>query len=225
MVTNADQLSSAKMAELQKRIKLKKPLVIAVCEVKPKNPHERAEPDYDIPGYSIHQVNLDSSIDRCVVLYTCSSLDKSVIQIIPEIAFEEVCLLEIRLRGGDLLLKGCLYRNPTPSISSDRNNDNLTYYFITYLERAVVINASLVILITKTSTGLWVIMEFCRNGSLLQFLRNSEKVFVASWRKETTNLDEKICFYDLLIMAIGITKGMNFLHGEGIVSHCLLFPT
>ena len=40
MVINADRLSSAKMTELQKRIKLEKPLIIAVCEVKPKNPHE-----------------------------------------------------------------------------------------------------------------------------------------------------------------------------------------
>ena len=124
MLANADQLSSAKMTDLQKRIKLEKPLIIAVCEVKPKNPHERTELDYVILGYSFHPVNLDSSIGRGVVVYTHSSLDKSVIQIIPEIAFEVVCLLEIRLRGGDLLLFGC-YRSPTPSISSDRNNDNL----------------------------------------------------------------------------------------------------
>ena len=83
MVTNADQLSSAKMTELQKRIKLEKPLIIVVCEVKPMNHHEGTEPDYVIPGYSIHPVNMDSSIG--VVIYTHSSLDKSVNQIIPEL--------------------------------------------------------------------------------------------------------------------------------------------
>ena len=80
-------------------------------------------------------------------------------------------------------------------------------------------NPNIVNLLASCTTkgALWVIMEFCRNGSLLQFLRNSEKIFVASWRKETTNLHEKICFYDLLIMAMGITKGMSFLHTEKVL--------
>ena len=112
------------LTELQKRIKLEKTLIIAACEVKPKNPHERTEPDYVVSGYSMNPVNLDSSIGKGVVIHTHSSLDKSVIQIIPEIAFEEVWLLEIRLRGGDLVLFDCFYRSHTPSISSDRNNDN-----------------------------------------------------------------------------------------------------
>ena len=75
--------------------------------------------------------------------------------------------------------------------------------------------------------GLWVIIEFCRNGSLMQFSRKSENVFVVEWRKETTSLHEKICFYDLLMMAMDITKGMSFLHTAKVclVFHCLLFPT
>ena len=35
--------------------------------------------------------------------------DKSVVQITPDENFEETCLLEIGLRGGDLLLFGCFY--------------------------------------------------------------------------------------------------------------------
>ena len=34
-------------------------------------------------------------------------------------------MLEIRLRGGDLMIFGCFYRNPTPSNTSDRNYENL----------------------------------------------------------------------------------------------------
>ena len=39
--------------------------------------------------------------------------------------FEEACLLEIRLRGGDMLLFGCIYRSPTTSSNSVKNNENL----------------------------------------------------------------------------------------------------
>ena len=127
MFTNADQLTTVKMTELNKRVMQEKPMVIAICEVKPKNSKERAEQDYIIPGYSFHPLNLDSDTGRGVVIYTHSSLDKSVIQVIPELGFEEACLLEIRLRGGDSLLFGCFYRSPTPTSTSDKNNDNLNH--------------------------------------------------------------------------------------------------
>ena len=127
MFTNADQLTTLKMTELNKRVMQEKPMVIAICEVKPKNSKERAEQDYIIPGYSFHPLNLDSDTGRGVVIYIHSSLDKSVIQVIPELGFEEACLLEIRVRGGDSLLFGCFYRSPTPTFTSDKNNDNLNH--------------------------------------------------------------------------------------------------
>ena len=40
-------------------------------------------------------------------------------------AFEEACLLEIKLRGGDTLLFACFYRSPTPTEMSDDNNTKL----------------------------------------------------------------------------------------------------
>ena len=46
-------------------------------------------------------------------------------QIDSNLQFEEVCLLEIRLRGGDVLLFGCIYRSPTGSDISSENNDRL----------------------------------------------------------------------------------------------------
>ena len=39
--------------------------------------------------------------------------------------FEVSCLLEIRLRGGDVLLFGCIYRSPTSTPETTENNENL----------------------------------------------------------------------------------------------------
>ena len=35
------------------------------------------------------------------------------IHIKPNLSFQEACLLEMRLRGGDLMLFGCIYRSPS----------------------------------------------------------------------------------------------------------------
>ena len=128
MFTNADQLTSSKISELKERIQLEKPLVVAVCEIKSKNANILSSQDYTIPGYSLHPVNIDAH-GRGIAIYTHSSLDKSVIQIKPELKYEEACLLEIRLRGGDLLLFGCFYRSPTPTNTSSQNNDDLNKLF------------------------------------------------------------------------------------------------
>ena len=50
---------------------------------------------------------------------------KAVIQITSKTDFEEAGLLEIRLRGGDLLLFGCCYRSPTENAFSKTNKENL----------------------------------------------------------------------------------------------------
>ena len=122
-----DQLTSTKRSELLKHIEQEKPLVIAICEVKPKNSKERTTVDYQIPGFSLHPTNIgpDSNIGRGIAVYTHCSIDQSVMQIQPEISYDEVCLLEIRLRGGDILLFGCFYRSPTLSNMSEQNNGNL----------------------------------------------------------------------------------------------------
>ena len=125
LFTNADQLTSSKKIELQNYIEKEKPLIIGVSEVKPKNAKERVQPDYEIPGYSLHPVNLEQEVGRGVAVYTHKSIEKSVVQITSHEKFEEASIVEIRLRGGDMLLFGCLYRSPTVTISSDENNDNL----------------------------------------------------------------------------------------------------
>ena len=128
LYTNADQLTTSKMAELRTRIQHEKPMIVAVCEVKPKNSHERH--NYDIPGFSLHPVNLDSSVGRGIAVYTHSSLDQSIIQIKSHLSFQESCLLEIKLRGGDLMLFGCFYRSPTLSATSNKNNDDLNHLLL-----------------------------------------------------------------------------------------------
>ena len=40
-------------------------------------------------------------------------------------SFEEVCIIEVRQGGGDILLFGCVYRSSTSSESSKQNNDKL----------------------------------------------------------------------------------------------------
>ena len=85
--------------------------------------------DYQILGYSLHPLNLHTTTGRGIAVYSHESLSKSVSQIEPLLNFEETCLLEIRLRGGDLLLLACCYRSPTPTESSNQNNENLNRLF------------------------------------------------------------------------------------------------
>ena len=124
MFTNTDQLTSTKKTELMKGIVRENPLIKAVCEMKPKNSKEYEIQDNDIPDYTIQPANLDlSSCGPGISIFTHTSIEKSSIQIQPELAFEEACLLEIKLRGGDTLLFACFYRSPTPTEKSDTNRE------------------------------------------------------------------------------------------------------
>ena len=109
LFTNADQLTPSKKTELILRIDQEKPLIIGICEVKPKNSKERELLDYNIPGFTLHSVNLEpeSNKGRGLAVYTPNSIAKSVIQIQTDLDYQEACLLEARLHGGDLLLFGC----------------------------------------------------------------------------------------------------------------------
>ena len=125
LFTNADQLTGIKLTELQNHIKREKPLIIGICEIKPKNSRDYSEEDYRIDGYNLHPVNLDTKSGRGIAVYTHESIEKSVMELTPIIKFEEICLLELRLRGGDKLLFGCTYRSPTDCNTSSENNDLL----------------------------------------------------------------------------------------------------
>ena len=125
LYTNADQLTPSKMTELKKVIERKKPLIVAVCEVKPKTICERTAKDFEIPNFTTHPTNLDNDTGRGIAIYTHKSLDKSTIQVIPSSGFEEACLVEVRLRGGGVLLFACCYRSPSITDHSEANNESL----------------------------------------------------------------------------------------------------
>ena len=126
LFTNADNLTQVKMSELKQRIITEKPMIVAISEVKPKNFSKfRTLQDYAIPDYTLHPVNLENESGRGIAVFTHDSINRSVIQIQLESTFEEACLLEIRLRGGDILLFCCMYRSPTASSTSEQNNEKL----------------------------------------------------------------------------------------------------
>ena len=128
LFTNSDQLTT--LTELKTKIKLENPLIVAVSEVKVKNRTTiMMEEDYIISDYTIHPLNLGNNTGRGIAVYTHNSIEKSVTQISLDERFEEVCALEIRLRGGDLLLFCCFYRSPTHTETSDCNNDKLVQLF------------------------------------------------------------------------------------------------
>ena len=152
MFTNADQLTSSKMSEIKKHIENEKSMIVAVCEMKPRNAKDGCLPDYNIPNFSKHLVNLDTNIGRewpYTHPHTHTSIDKSVIQITPELEFEVVCLLEIKLRGGDLLLFVCFYRSPTPNNHSEANNENLNQLLQRISNKSYSHNVLLVTSISK----------------------------------------------------------------------------
>ena len=126
LFTNADQLTESKMTELVAKIDQEKPLIVAVSEVKMKNSSKkRAIEDYQIPNYTLHDVNLTNDTGRGIAVYIHKSIEKSAVEIKLDGKFEESCLVEIRLRGGDVMLFCCCYRSPTASDKSEENNEKL----------------------------------------------------------------------------------------------------
>ena len=65
LYTNADKLNQGKISELQQRIITKKPMIIAISEVKPKNTSKKLTlQDFVIPGYTLHPRNLENETGR-----------------------------------------------------------------------------------------------------------------------------------------------------------------
>ena len=103
----------------------KKPHIIALCEVKPKNGSERSLQDFTISGFTCHQTNLDNNIGRGIAVLIHSSISHLVTKINQNSEFQEACLIEIYLSQKEKLLFGCFYRSPTNSFSSDENSAKL----------------------------------------------------------------------------------------------------
>ena len=122
MYTNADQLTATKKTELEFKISLEKPMIVAICEVKNKNGKTRDIVEYEIEGFKLFYVNLANKPGRGIAVYIHNSMEKSVQHISSKLNYEECCLIEINLRSNDKMLFGCIYRSPTPSATSEENN-------------------------------------------------------------------------------------------------------
>ena len=104
---------------------------------------QRVLEDYQIPNYTLHPVNLTNGTGRGIAVYIHKSIEKSAVEVKLDSRFEESCLIEIRLRGGDVMLFCCCYRSPTASEDSDENNEKLNQLLRTiannkYSHRCVV---------------------------------------------------------------------------------------
>ncbi|CAB4006801.1 vascular endothelial growth factor receptor 2-like [Paramuricea clavata] len=58
---------------------------------------------------------------------------------------------------------------------------------------------------------LWVIIEFCSNGNLLQFLRNRRDIYETEWKGVSKDPNVQLTMTDLVIAAYQVARGMEFL--------------
>ena len=128
LYTNIDQMTKSKKLELTELVMQHKPLIIAICEMKPKKTSDRTLEDYNIPDYKLFPVNLDNNIGRGIGIYAHSSIKHTISELSTEKNFKEACIIEIRLCNNDNLLFGCFYRSPSTISDSDDNNANLNSY-------------------------------------------------------------------------------------------------
>ena len=69
LYTNADQLNDGKKTELKETIRQSLPLIIAICEIKPKKITNRTKEDYAIPDFITYDVNLFKNNGRGIAIY------------------------------------------------------------------------------------------------------------------------------------------------------------
>ena len=58
---------------------------------------------------------------------------------------------------------------------------------------------------------LWVIIEYCSNGNLLQFLRNRRDIYETEWKAVSKDPNQQLTMTDLVIAAYQVARGMEFL--------------
>ena len=115
-------MTQEKKRELGVHITQEKPHIIEVTKVNPKARCFQQQ-DYQIPIYVMFYVNFFGAKGRRgVVVFVHTSLEKSVSSIDIESEFEETLWLSLKLRAGDCLLFGVIYRSPS---SSESNNSVL----------------------------------------------------------------------------------------------------
>ena len=58
---------------------------------------------------------------------------------------------------------------------------------------------------------LWVIIEYCRHGNLLDFLRKRRDIFEPVWTTPTEHADVTFTTIDLYICSLQVARAMEFL--------------
>ena len=111
--TNADSLSN-KIGELSTSIVLTKPDIIMITETLPKNVQTAVqESELKIDGYDLFS-NLDElSCRRGVCIYAKTNLGASQLKL--DVSVKESVWCDLKLKGTDKLLLGCIYRSPNAS--------------------------------------------------------------------------------------------------------------
>ena len=120
MYTNADTLTSNKLAELKARIPNIKPHIIIVTEVKPKHYKERLMQDFTLNNFVIFGCDLTPNDDRGILIYVHESVSESISHFTKIPSFNETIFIEVKLKKGDKLLIGGIYRSPNST--SEVNN-------------------------------------------------------------------------------------------------------
>ena len=113
---------------MKQHVSHEKPHIIAICEVKPKHGHERLAQEFAVDGFEQHPTNMDSKNGRGIIVLTHSSISHLALQIKPTINPQEVCILEIQLKGNDLMAFCCIYRSPSPGPDYQENNRSLNQF-------------------------------------------------------------------------------------------------
>ena len=122
LYTNTDCLTN-KMRELKVILNdlVEKPLIIGITEVKPKNQrYVITKAEISLPDYDMFHCNLQNNKGRGIVLYVHKCL--RAIEKDSQSDYEESVWAEIKLKGKDKLLVGCIYRSPS---SLEQNSKNL----------------------------------------------------------------------------------------------------
>lgn len=67
-----------------------------------------------------------------------------------------------------------------------------------------------------TGGGLFVILECCPHGNLLNFLREKREVFRPYWLKIDNDIDKEFTYVDLISIGFQISQGMDFLQSKKV---------
>ena len=81
-------------------------------------------------------------------------------------------------------------------------------------------DTNIVNLLGACTTGgdLYVILECCPHGNLLDFLRARRKIFKTVWKKEEADMERELTYIDLISICQQVSKGMDFLQSRKVSS-------